>query len=774
MGVKRGAATSTAPAAREENAERRMTARWAELVARSPSLEDLLESAVAMITQELKAYACSLFLLDEVTSRLMLRASVGASSPEGESGPAVAARTAAEGLAGLALSQMLPEAREGQSSSLLAVPMALRGRPIGVLVVQATGRAPFAAADIQALFSVAAQMVGVVENARVLEALGRGHVLVAPAARGDVGRPAGEYVVRGIAASPGVAIGAAVFRRAFPRAHGPAPTTGDKAAEQARLRDAFEMTRNDIASIQSSAARDLGEEHALIFASHLLMLADPTLHQRVDRALSTGMSATEAIEAAFGEIADRLRAAGDPYLRERVEDVDDLHGRLIGHLARRAGPASLHAQVVVAPRIAPSLAMEMKAHSARGIVAELGGETSHGVLLARSLGLPAVTGAEGIMEQTEAGDVIVVDGTEGMVVVRPTPETLGRYEEKVREETRRRTEFARFRERPATTADGARVTLLANVGFGADIALARDNGAEGIGLYRTEFPFIVRDGFPTREEQVRIYRKAYDAFSGASITFRLLDLAGDKFVSSRGPAAAHGAFHGYRSIRVLFDYPHVLRDQVQALALAARALPLRILVPMVTSLQELLRIQAMTAEAIEGIGEGEVQRRPSFGAMIEVPGAIEIVEDLAPYVDFFSIGTNDLIQYALVADREDARMAPARDPYHPAVLRMIRRAIAAAHRAGRPVTVCGEMASRPDLALALAALGADALSVAPALIPELKQALSSASLAPIAAAMASILQSPDGPALQTSLAAAHAKHSCDAFEPSSRKGTLVR
>jgi len=263
----------------------------------------------------------------------------------------------------------------------------------------------------------------------------------------------------------------------------------------------------------------------------------------------------------------------------------------------------------------------------------------------------------------------------------------------------------------------------------------------------------VRDGFPTPDEQTRIYGKAYDAFPAAAITFRLLDLAGDKFVSARGPAAAQDAFHGYRSIRVLFDHPHVLRDQVQALALAAGARALRILVPMVTSLQELLRIQAMTARAIDGIVEDECQRRPSFGAMIEVPGAVEIVEDLAPHVDFFSIGTNDLIQYALVADREDARMAPARDPYHPAILRMIRRVIAAAHRAGKPVSVCGEMAARPDLALALVALGADTLSVAPAVVPELKQAIASARLAPIIAAMDAVLQSPDGPTLQTALGA---------------------
>ncbi len=765
------APTGATVGAREQAVESRITGKLTEVVASSRSFDELLESAVATIARELRASACSLFLLDPATSRLVLRASAGTSSSE--RGHADAAQAAAEGLAGLALSQMLPEAREGPSRSLVAVPMALRGQPIGVLVVQAAGRTPYAAADLQTLFGVAAQMVGVLENARVLEALGRGQDVTAPKTRPNVRSDGGEHVVRGIAASPGVAIGAAVFRRAFPRGHALEPRASDEATERARLRDAFEMTRNDLAGIQTAAARDLGEEHALIFASHLLMLADPALRDRVDRALSSGKTAAAALDAAFGEFADRLRASGDPYLRERVEDVDDLHGRLLGHLGRRRASASIRAQVVVAPRITPSLVMEMKAHASRGIAAELGGETSHGVLLARSLGLPAVTGAEGVMDHVDAGDVVVVDGSEGVVVVRPTPETRARYEERARKQARRRTEFARFRERPATTADGTHVTLLANVAFGADIALARDNGAEGIGLYRTEFPFIVRDGFPTRDEQARIYRKAYDAFPGASIAFRLLDLAGDKFVSSRGPAASHDAFHGYRSIRVLFDHPHVLRDQVQALALAAGTRPLRILVPMVTSLQELIRIQSMTARAVESIGEGsgEHQRRPAFGAMIEVPGAVEIIEDLAPHVDFFSIGTNDLIQYALVADREDARMAPARDPYHPAVLRMIRRAIAAAHRAGKPVTVCGEMAARPDLAMALVALGADALSVAPAMVPELKQSFASASLAAITAGMDAILRSPDGPTLQGALERACSDYTLPSLDlaPSGRR-----
>jgi len=728
-----------------------LTEKLAAIVARSPSPDEMLDSAVAAIAQHLRVDACSLFLSDPSASRLTLRAASGASSSK--PGHATAAQRAAEGLAGLALAEMLPETREDPSRSLLAVPMALRGQPIGVLVVQATGRAPFDASEIHGLFGVAAQLVGVVDSARLLEALDRADL----GGRGNhrrraAAREGGEQVLRGIGASPGIAIAEAVFRRAFPRPerHGPEQRI-EQAAERARMRDAFEMARNDVARVQESAARDLGEEHAFIFASHLVMLADPGLHERLDRTLRSGLSAAEAVDAAFCDIIDRLRLTSDPYLHERVEDLEDLRSRLLGHLAGGTAPSSVHAHVVVSPRIAPSLIMEMKAYAARGIVAALGGETSHGALLARSLGLPAVTGVEGVTDQVDAGDVVIVDGSEGVVVLRPSADTMARYEQRAREDSRRRTEFAKFCARPTMTAEGERVTLLANVAFGAEIALARDNGAEGIGLFRTEFSFIVRDGFPTRDEQVRIYRKAHDAFPEGPVTFRILDLAGDKFVSAGGAAAARGAFHGYRSIRVLFDHPHVLRDQVQAFALAAGARPLRVLVPMVTSLQELLRIQAMTAPDLDAVVDGEVQRKPSFGAMIEVPGAVEIIQELARHVDFFSIGTNDLIQYALVADREDARMASARDPYHPAVLRMIRRIIETAHRAGKPVTVCGEMAARPDLALALVALGADALSVAPAVIPELKQAFAASRLAPLAAEIDCVLASPDGPALQHAL-----------------------
>jgi phosphoenolpyruvate-protein phosphotransferase len=402
-------------------------------------------------------------------------------------------------------------------------------------------------------------------------------------------------------------------------------------------------------------------------------------------------------------------------------------------------PSPLSAQVVLSPRVAPSLVMEVKTRGAAGIVAEAGGTTSHGALLARSLGVPAVTGVPHVMRLVFAGDDLIVDGTTGCVVVRPTQESLARYKQQAEGVERRRTEFIRFRELPSETADGVRVRLQANVALGVDIALAKENRAEGIGLYRTEFPFIVREGFPTRDEQVEIYRKAYDSFPGGPIAFRLLDLAGDKFVPMTDVGASTGAFHGYRSIRVLYDYPDLLRDQVQAFAIAAGGRPLRILIPMVSSLDDVSRIKIMIENALRELSGVDGQSAPQVGAMIEVPAAVELAADLAGEVDFFSIGTNDLIQYTLVVDREDSRMSSPRDAYHPAILRMLGRTVSAIHAGGKEVSVCGEMAARPDLAAFLVAIGVDALSVSPRVIPELKQALATVPTKPLALAASRIM-----------------------------------
>jgi phosphotransferase system enzyme I (PtsP) len=357
------------------------------------------------------------------------------------------------------------------------------------------------------------------------------------------------------------------------------------------------------------------------------------------------------------------------------------------------------------------------------------------------------------MERVGVDDEMIVDGEAGEVILRPTSETLARYRERARRAERRRTQHAKYRDRPLETADGVRVGMLANIAVASDLATALDNGAEGVGLYRTEFPFIVREQFATREEQVRIYRKAYDAFPRGPVNFRILDLGGDKFLPGSSLGAARSPFHGYRGIRVLFDYPHILRDQVQAFALAAAGRPLSILIPMVASMEELRRVKACIAEALDALPGGKGWRPPAVGVMIEVPAAVEIAADLAREVDYLSLGTNDLVQYAMVVDREDPRMSSPRDAYHPAILRMVRRTVIAAHAASKPVSVCGEMASRVDLAAALVALGVDALSVVPPVIPELKQAFASLEIRGLIGAMDAVLASSDARAMEAALAA---------------------
>jgi phosphotransferase system enzyme I (PtsP) len=706
------------------------------IVKQAHSLRRLLDKVAPVVAEKLRVERCFVFLADE-HGELTLDAADGSQSfakgARMEAAKSIANRVTAEG-------HLATVRRE--DTSLLASPMLVRDRVVGALVVEAAGQRDYSADDISTLATISAQLVGIIENARIIDALDRGEPPVAPAPR----RPPhpelrhGERTLSGVGASAGIAIGPAVFRGAYRidlSARGlPA---GDVSAERARVRTAIQKTHNDVSLVQLAAAREIDEEHALIFASHLLLLNNPTLLRHIDQRIDGGMSAPLAIDAALEEYEARLRLLTDPYMRERVDDIDDLRTRLLHHVLDTGSRARLGAGVVLTSRMPPSLIIELKTEGAQALVTDTGGATSHGVLLARAMGIPVVTGITDLLSSVRPGDRLIVDGTAGVVVVRPSEATTARYEEERRRVESARTEHARFRKTLARTEDGVRVVLQANVGIAADLTVARENGAEGIGLYRTEFPFIVRDSFPTRAEQVRIYSKAYELFPTGPINFRILDLGADKFVAGGSVGGARGSFHGYRSIRVLLDHPDVLRDQVQALAIAAGDRSLRILLPMVSSMDELRRMKALIRQALVSIEEPRAQRAPEIGVMIEVPAAVELAADIAKETDFLSIGTNDLMQYTLVVDREDSRMAPLSDPYHPAILRMIARVVAAAHAAGKPVGVCGEIAVRPDIALALMALGVDSLSIVPTAIPELKQALAGARLGPTREAISVIL-----------------------------------
>ncbi|MFC1706953.1 phosphoenolpyruvate--protein phosphotransferase [Planctomycetota bacterium] len=718
------------------------------IVEQGHSLARLLDAAARMVAERLRVDDCFVFLLDEhgdlVRSPADSPDSAKKSQREDAEAESIAAQVTANGHGATV---------RGETTSLLASPLLFRDSMLGALVLQSTAPRDFSEEDVEALATVCAQLVGIIEDARTITALDQGEQPTPRAARHLPSVPSEDRqrVLRGVGASPGVGIGTAVYRGGYrldlSARELPA---GELVVERGRVRTAIEKARNDILRVRIATAREIDEEHALIFAAHSLLLNDPVLLKRIDVEIVRGASAPLAIDVAFSELEARLRQVPDAYLREKVHDIDDLRSRLLDHVLESGSRVSFGACIILSNRIPPSLVVELKTEKAQALVTESGGMFSHGVLLARAMGIPTVTGITD-MHTVRPDDRLIVDGTTGVVVVCPTAETLARYEEERRRAERARTEHAKFCGLFARTADGVRVKLHANVAVASDITVAHDSGAEGIGLYRTEFPFIVRDAFPTIGEQVRIYRKAYERFPDGPINFRILDMGGDKFVTGGPITGARSPFHGYRSIRVLFDHPHVLRDQVQAFALAARHRPLRILIPMVTSIEELRRTRKIIDQALGSLDEPWAHRTPEIGAMIEVPAAVELAADIAKEVDFLSVGTNDLMQYTLVVDREDSRMAQLSDPYHPAILRMIARVVTAAHAAGKLVSVCGEIAARSDMALALTALGVDSLSVVPNAIPELKQALAGARLEPMRRAVDGILALSDAHSIAAAL-----------------------
>jgi phosphoenolpyruvate-protein phosphotransferase len=701
---------------------------------------EMLRAAAREIAADLRASSCLIFL-SKHTGGLILRASFGEVDDEERS--AAAAKLANEAAASVSLAAV-----ETPDASWLAVPLLSRAHGLGAIVVGRNAPATaFSNDEAARLSAIAPQLIELVEGASLIEVIDG-----IPDEAPEVAEiPEEERILQGTAASPGIAVGAVAFRHAFPKELVRHAGSRGEIFELESSRDAFEKTRNDLLRMQSAAASELGEDQALVFGAHLLLLHDSTLLARIEHGIRSGRSAIVAVDDAFEEAGQRLRHASDPYIQEKIEDVEDLRSRILGHLLEPQATASLQSHIVVSPRTSPSVIMELKAQGALGVASELGGATSHGALLARALGVPAVTGVANLLQQVRNGDALIIDGSSGKVIVRPAPETVADYVGRATAELRERSEFSKFRDRPARTADGVHFKLQANVALGVDLDVAHENAAEGVGLYRTEFAFIAREGIPSLDEQVRVYAKAYRAFPDGPISFRILDLAGDKFLASAGIGVARSPFHGYRSIRVLFDYPHILRTQVQAFALAAGERPLRILVPMVSSLEELQRVKELVLAALADLRGNPARSVPSFGAMIEVPAAVEIITDLSTEADFFSIGTNDLIQYALVADREDPRLSSPRNAFHPAILRMIRRVVDDAHRAGREVSVCGEAAARPEVAIALLALGVDALSVTPRAIPELKRALAGVRLKPLVENIDEFVATPTSTAIEESL-----------------------
>ena len=504
------------------------------------------------------------------------------------------------------------------------------------------------------------------------------------------------------------------------------------ANEIGRFEAALIQTRTQILEMQQKIAESIGAKDAGIFDAHLLVVEDRTLIDEVLRKLEADLCNVEWVfQEVANNYAETLSKIDDPYLRERALDIEDVTRRVIRNLQGKAPKAFLaltEPHILVAHNLTPSDAATMNRERVLGIATDLGSRTSHTAIMARSLNIPAIVGLHNATEKLETGQHVLLDGTDGLLIVDPTPETFARYGELESKRVQITQKLAELRETKSTTRDGRHIVLSANIELPGDVDAVEANGAEGIGLYRTEFLYLNRTTLPTEDEQYETYRKVAERVSPDPLIIRTFDLGGDKLAPGAADVGDElNPFLGWRAIRFCLENIDIFKTQLRAILRASAVGNVKIMFPMISGVGELRRALSILAECKE-----ELRRTGStfsdtteVGAMIEIPSAALSADILAREVDFFSIGTNDLIQYAIAVDRVNERIAHLYEPTHPAVLRLLKMIADAARANDIWVGVCGEMAGDIALIPLLLGLGMDELSAGATLVPRVKRAVQS-------------------------------------------------
>jgi len=571
----------------------------------------------------------------------------------------------------------------------------------------------------------------------------------------------GAAVLHGLAASAGVALGTAVVL-GHPRDLLTAPLPGeqperDNVAEWTRLQAALGEANRQLEKLAAEVQRSLGDDQATIFRAHRLLLADEDILQAVRACIvDASMNAGAAVQRVYREVAGRFSTMAGTVFQQRAADIEDVARRLLGILLGEVEqPVVLPDNaVIVAHDLSPSQTATLDRSKVVGFCTAAGGPTAHTAILARSMGLPAVVGiGAALLEQVTAGVTLAIDGAHGQVIVAPDGATSAAYGARQQQAHAERRAAWGEAQRPALTRDGARVEVVANLGAAADVAVALAAGAEGAGLLRTEFLFQERVTPPTEEEQFAIYRQVAEQLGTRPLIVRTLDIGGDKPAPYLPLPHEANPFLGWRAIRALLTMPEFFKTQIRALLRAAVYGNVHILYPMVSSASELVQIYALQTAAVNELQAANLPHKGEVptGIMIEVPAAVQMADQLASLVDFFSIGTNDLTQYTFAADRTNARVADLADALHPAVLRQIDMVIRAAHTHGKWCGLCGELAGQPEAIPVLLGLGLDEFSMAPAHIPAAKQMISQLTI-PVSRRLAQkALTLPDGDAVRAAV-----------------------
>jgi phosphotransferase system enzyme I (PtsI) len=541
-----------------------------------------------------------------------------------------------------------------------------------------------------------------------------------------------ELVLKGIGVSPGVAVGPAFL-----------VTTEDERVverdiaeeeiprEIARLEEALIATRQQIHEIQQKVSAALGQESASIFDAHLLVVDDRSFVEEVIRGLKGRRLNVEAVLSVVADhYAQALAGLEDDYLRERAADVRDVTRRILRNLAGRSTSvlaALEQSHVIIAHDLAPSDTATMNRQKVMGFATDLGSPTSHTAIMARALEMPAVVGLHDVSVRVSTGDTVLLDGHKGILVVRPTRERLEEYGKMAELRQAVQERLQRLRDAPAVTRDGYRVALAANIELPADVDAVLHNGAGGVGLFRTEYLYLSASEMPGEDQQAAAYEEVAGRLEPAPVVIRTLDLGGDKFLSQLKTPAELNPFMGWRAIRFCLAQPDIFKTQLRAVLRASRRPNVHLMYPMVSNVDEVVRANHLLAEAKDELRQKGVPFNDALevGVMIEVPSAAITASLIAPHAKFFSLGTNDLVQYTLAVDRVNERVAYLYEPTHPAIIRLIKNTIDVGHQHGIWVGICGEVAANPIMAPLLIGLGVDELSMSPAAIPMVKDVVRS-------------------------------------------------
>jgi len=715
-----------------------------ETMAEPLASQERLDKIVNLIAENMRADVCSFYVLRD-DGALELFATRGL-KPE-----AVHMTTLrlGEGLVGLIAAQAeplnlenapghpafayRPETGEDPFRAFLGVPVLRAGQMLGVLVVQNRDARVYGEDEAEAMLTTATILAEMIATSDF-------DSLIKPGQDIDLRRP---RVFNGSSFTEGIALGKVVQHD--PRVVVINFIAEDTGEEVTRLQDALATMRLSIDDMLSHGDMRDASEHRDILETYRMFANDRGWVDRLQEAINNGLTAEAAVERVQNDTRARMLRSTDPYIRDRLHDFDDLANRLLRVLTgdgtapkTRELPENA---ILVARNMGPAELLEYDRTRLRAIVLEEGGATAHVAIVARSLGIVAVGQAENIVSVSENGDDIIVDGTTGIVHLRPTPELEQNYIDKVRLGAKRRAHYLELKDKPSVTTDGVRITLLHNSGLVADLPMLNDTGAEGVGLFRTELQFMIASRLPKVQEQVALYREAIALSEGRPIVFRLLDIGGDKVIPYLRSVPEENPAMGFRSLRLALDRPGLLRTQVRALLTAADGGPMKILVPMVTETWEFIAAKRVVKLELERlIRSGD--KAPSelhIGAMIEVPSLLWELDRLLPEADFVSIGSNDLIMFLNAADRANNRVAKAYDPIALPRLRALRHIVDMAKRHDVPITMCGELAGRTIEALALMSIGMTRLSMNPSAIGPIKEMVMGTELKPIQAAVAAAL-----------------------------------